>query len=116
MYSGKRILITGVTGSWGEEISRQLINEGSAGSIVGISRNEHKQVEFSSKKWASEVEYRVCDIRDKSALKLIMANVDVVFHLAALKHVPVCEFNTDKPPIEKVMKTLMENPKILNHD
>lgn len=95
MKKGKIILITGGTGSWGHELVRQLLNEYEPKEIRIYSRGEHKQVsmrqEFNDN---SILRFIIGDVRDKNILDFSMKNVDYVFHLAALKHVPVCEENT----------------------
>lgn len=90
------ILITGGTGSWGHELVRQiLIKYPNIKEIRIYSRGEHKQVamkrEFGNNQ---KLKFIIGDIRDKNILNYAMRGVDIVFHLAALKHVPVCEENT----------------------
>ena len=95
MFKNKVILVTGGTGSWGHELVDQLLRDHNPKEIRIYSRGEHKQVsmkaEFSK---YSNIRFIIGDIRDKNILGFAMANVDYVFHLAALKHVPVCEENT----------------------
>jgi FlaA1/EpsC-like NDP-sugar epimerase len=88
------ILITGGTGSWGHELVRQLLEKQHPKEIRIYSRGEHKQVEMRHEFSGNpEIKFIVGDVRDKNILGLAMKNVDYVFHLAALKHVPVCEEN-----------------------
>lgn len=90
-----RVLITGGSGSWGNELVRQIIDNPDIGEIVVYSRGEHKQVEmkirFSSK--LDKLKFIIGDVRDIERLKVAMKGSDKVFHMAALKHVPVCEQN-----------------------
>lgn len=90
-----RVLITGGTGSWGYELVNQIINNSEIGEIIIYSRGELKQVEmkrkFSSK--LDKLKFKIGDVRDIERLKVAMKGVDKVFHMAALKHVPVCEEN-----------------------
>lgn len=89
----KSILITGGTGSWGNELTSQLLTKYCPKSIIIFSRGEQKQVEMRRKIHDTRVKYVIGDIRDKDRLRLITKEVDTIFHLAALKHVPVCEEN-----------------------
>jgi len=93
-FKNKTILITGGTGSWGSELVRQLIENYNPHEIRIYSRGEHKQVEMR-RKYASEknIRYIIGDVRDKRSLGIAMFGVDIVFNMAALKHVPVCEEN-----------------------
>lgn len=95
MFDKKIIFISGGTGSWGNELVSQLLEAYSPKEIRIYSRGEHKQVEMKSTfKNDSRLKFIIGDIRDKNILTLAMKNVDYVFHLAALKHVPVCEENS----------------------
>ncbi len=92
-YAGKRTLVTGGTGSIGSEIVRQLLQRKAA--VVRIfSRDETKhytlQEEFGKR---LDLRYLVGDVRDKDRLRRAMEGIDIVFHAAALKHVPLCEYN-----------------------
>ena len=95
MFKDSVVLVTGGTGSWGNELISQLLEKYSPKEIRIYSRGEHKQVEMRAKyKNDSRLRFIIGDVRDKNILSLSMKNVDYVFHLAALKHVPVCEENT----------------------
>lgn len=89
----KTILVTGGTGSIGSEIVRQLLRAG-AGQVRIYSRDEHKQHELKQELGADpRLRYLLGDIRDRDRLEYAMRGVDIVFHAAALKHVPFCEYN-----------------------
>jgi len=94
MLDGAIIFVSGGTGSWGHELVRQILEKSNPKEIRIYSRGEHKQVEmrqaFNNN---PKLRFIVGDVRDKNILGLSMKNVDYVFHLAALKHVPVCEEN-----------------------
>ncbi len=98
MFENKTILITGATGSWGHELVRQLILLRPK-EIRLFSRNEYAQVnmkrQFNS---LTILKFLVGDVRDYLAVLNACENVDYVFHLAALKHVPVCE----EQPLEAI--------------
>ena len=96
------ILITGGTGSFGQEFVRTIIKENkNLKRLVIYSRDELKQYEmsriFSEKKYKF-IRYFIGDVRDLSRLKLAMQGIDCVIHAAALKQVPAAEYN----PIEFV--------------
>ena len=114
MFEGKRILVTGGTGSWGHELIRQLLPQRPA-EIVVFSRNESSQVAMS---WVFDdprLRFRIGDIRDREALTAACQGVDIVFHLAALKHVPVCEdqpyeaLKTNVIGTQNVIEAALEN-------
>ncbi|MBP3961996.1 MULTISPECIES: polysaccharide biosynthesis protein [Paenibacillus] len=90
MFTNQRILVTGGTGSWGYELIRQLLPQ-QPKQIIVFSRNESSQVAMSRAFEDSRLSFCIGDIRDKEALMRACERVDYVFHLAALKHVPVCE-------------------------
>jgi len=91
-FNNKRILITGGTGSWGNELTKQLLEKYNPKQIIIYSRWELAQV-MMSRKFSDykNIKYAIGDVRDLTRLMECMKNVDYVFHLAALKHVPVCE-------------------------
>lgn len=90
MFNNQRILVTGGTGAWGYELVRQLLPK-QPKEVVVFSRNESSQVEMSRTFVDNRLRFHIGDIRDKETLKKACEEVDYVFHLAALKHVSVCE-------------------------
>ena len=94
-FDGKTILVTGGTGSIGSEIVKRLFNESKAKVIRVYSRDEYKQFTMQHElgNESKTLRFLVGDVRDKERLMMAMEGVDVVFHVAALKHVPSCEFN-----------------------
>lgn len=100
MFKDKIIMITGGTGSWGKTLTRTLLEE-EPREIRIFSRNEYLQVsmlrEFGNN---PRLRFLIGDIRDYTAVESGCRGADFVFHLAALKHVPVCE---DQP--EEALKT-----------
>lgn len=91
---GKVVLIVGGSGSWGKELTRQLLASHKVSQIRIFSRGELRQVEmkrlFSN---YSNIKYIIGDIRDSHRVEQACEGADVVFNLAALKHLPVCESN-----------------------
>lgn len=102
-YSGKRILVTGGTGSIGTEIVEQLL-EFHPSVIRIFSRNEHNQY-LAQAKWKNHptLRFLIGDIRDKERLIRACEDIDIIFHAAALKHVPACEYN----PFEAVKTNVL---------
>lgn len=90
MIEDKTILVTGGTGSWGNELAKQLL-EKNPREIRIFSRNELLQVEMSRRFDNDKLNFIIGDVRDYDALNRACYGVDYIFHLAAMKHVPVCE-------------------------
>jgi len=86
-----RFLITGGTGSFGKTMLSALLDSG-ADSVVILSRDEEKQDALRARLRDDRVEYRIGDVRDRSSIDAAMKGVCHVFHAAALKQVPSCEF------------------------
>lgn len=97
MFDGKNILITGGTGSFGKAFISKILSCYQPNKIIVYSRDELKQYEmekeFNNKK---RMRFFIGDVRDLERLKLAMEGVDICIHAAALKHVPIAEYN----PIE----------------
>lgn len=110
MLKGKIVLITGGTGSIGRELVRQVLAEKPAFVRV-FSRDESKQHELMQElKHPKNLRLFIGDIRDKDRLAFAFQNVDVVFHAAALKHVPSCEYN----PFEAVATNVVGSQNVIN--
>lgn len=91
-YAGKTVLITGGTGSFGSTVVRQLVHR-DCKQIRILSRDETKQDAMrNSLSGDANVRYYIGDVRDPLSVKGAMRGVDLVFHAAALKQVPSCEF------------------------
>ena len=95
MFSNKIILITGGTGSWGNELTAQLLHKNPK-EIRIISRGEFAQVTMYYKFMDDRIKFIIGDVRDLDSLKSACKDVDYIFHLAALKHVPICEAQPDE--------------------
>lgn len=116
---GKRILVTGGTGSLGQTLVRRLLSNemGKPAQVTVFSRDEAKQhymrLDFMQKKTATDdiiyensqdlLNFRIGDVRNYSSLLAAMREVDVVFHAAALKQVPSCEYF----PFEAVLTNII---------
>lgn len=91
-FTGKTILVTGGTGSFGNYIVYRLLNETDVKEIRILSRDEKKQydmrIHYNNN---PKLKFFIGDIRDYKRVYDVMENVDVVYQAAALKHVPVCE-------------------------
>jgi FlaA1/EpsC-like NDP-sugar epimerase len=89
---GRKLLITGGTGSWGQEFVRQILMETKAAEIRIYSRGEYHQVEMRRAfRQDARLKFIIGDVRDKSRLCQATRGVHDILHLAALKHVPVVE-------------------------
>ncbi|TFC94710.1 NAD-dependent epimerase/dehydratase family protein [Cryobacterium sinapicolor] len=90
-YEGKRILVTGGTGSFGHTVTERLLSRGAA-EVRILSRDEAKQDLMRSELADPRLRFYVGDIRDYLSVERAIRDVDFVFHAAALKQVPSCEF------------------------
>ena len=91
-FNNSRILLTGWSGSWWNELTKQLIETYNPKEVIIYSRWELAQVMMKRRFWDKQnISYVVWDVRDYPRLLESLRWVDYVFHLAALKHVPVCE-------------------------
>ena len=93
MFNGKNILITGGTGSFGKKYTKILLEKYQPNKIIIFSRDELKQYEMSQDYNDKCMRYFIGDVRDSDRLKKAMRDVDFVIHAAALKHVPIAEYN-----------------------
>ncbi len=93
MFNNKNILITGGTGSFGKKFTKLLLQNYSPSKIIIYSRDELKQYEMAQEFTDKCMRYFIGDVRDKDRLVKAMKDVDFVIHAAALKHVPIAEYN-----------------------
>lgn len=110
MFNYQTILITGGTGSWGQELTTQLLQKYNPKKIIIFSRGELAQVLMQRKFNDPRISYIIGDIRDLDALTRACKGVDYIFHLAALKHVPVCEYH----PQEAIKTNIQGTQNIIN--
>ena len=92
IFAGKKILITGGTGSLGQALTKRLLEIG-ANTIRIFSRNESKQIEMEDNIKDDRLKFFIGDVRDFQRLSKAVEGADFVFHTAALKHVPKIEYN-----------------------
>lgn len=90
-YSGKRVLITGGTGSFGNTVAARLL-ESEVQEVRILSRDEAKQDRMRSQLSDDRLRFYLGDVRDLDSVQRASRTVDYVFHAAALKQVPSCEF------------------------
>ncbi|KJD43364.1 polysaccharide biosynthesis protein [Paenibacillus terrae] len=114
MFEGKKLLVTGGTGSWGQRLTEELLKEGPA-EIRVFSRGEFAQIAMQRQfQFDPRLNFVIGDIRDLQALQEACRGMDYVFHLAALKHVPVCErqpeeaFKTNVHGTQNVIRASIE--------
>ena len=111
--NGKTIFITGGTGSFGNAMTNMLLKKYKPKKIIIFSRDELKQYEMKnsiSPKYLKIMRFFIGDIRDLSRLKTAMRNVDLVIHAAALKHVPIAEYN----PVEFVKTNILGSQNVID--
>ncbi len=96
MFDDSKIFVSGATGSWGQTLITQLLKNYNVEEIICFSRGELQQVLMKRKFNNSKLKFVIGDIRDYEAVKNATKGVDYIFHLAALKHVPVCEENVQE--------------------
>lgn len=93
MLDNKTILITGGTGSFGKQFVKTILARYQPKKVIIYSRDELKQYEMAQIFNAPQMRYFIGDVRDQPRLRQAMDGVDHVIHAAALKHVPVAEYN-----------------------
>lgn len=109
MFKGKKILITGGSGSLGRALTKRLL-EMQVDTIRIFSRNEHKQIEMESQFNDERIRYFLGDVRDLNRLAKALEDIDIVFHAAALKHVPKIEYN----PFEAINTNIIGSQNVID--
>ena len=109
MFDGKKVLITGGTGSLGIALTRKLL-ETDVEIIRIYSRNESKQVEMQDQITDPRLRFLIGDVRDLERLTRAVEDVDIVIHAAALKHVPIVEYN----PFEAIKTNVLGSQNVID--
>ena len=108
MFEGKKVLITGGTGSLGFALTKEILKT-EVDTIRIYSRNESKQIEMQSKVNDPRLRFLIGDIRDKERLSKALEDIDIVIHAAALKHVPIVEYN----PFEAIKTNVLGSQNVI---
>lgn len=109
IFAGKTLLITGGTGSFGNAVLKRFLNT-DIGEIRIFSRDEKKQDDMRKKYNNDKLKFYIGDVRNPESLDSVMHGVDYIFHAAALKQVPSCEFF----PMEAVRTNVVGTNNVLN--
>ena len=109
MLDGKKILITGGTGSLGQSLTKRLLAT-NVDTVRILSRNESKQVNMESEFNDKRLRFLIGDVRDFERLKTAFEDIDIVYHAAALKHVPVIEYN----PFEAIKTNVQGSQNVID--
>ena len=109
MFKNKTILITGGTGSLGQALTQRLLQM-DVRAIRIFSRNESKQIEMENAIKDDRIRFFLGDVRDLERLKRATEDVDLVFHAAALKHVPKIEYN----PFEAIKTNVVGSQNVID--
>lgn len=109
MFTDKVLLITGGTGSFGNAVLNRFLDS-DIKEIRIFSRDEKKQDDMRQRLQNPKVKFYIGDVRDKRSVDIAMQNVDYVFHAAALKQVPSCEFF----PVQAVKTNVLGTENVLD--
>jgi UDP-N-acetylglucosamine 4,6-dehydratase len=108
MFSAKTLLITGGTGSFGNAVLKRFLDS-DIGEIRIFSRDEKKQDDMRKRYNSDKLKFYIGDVRDERSVQTAMRGVDYVFHAAALKQVPSCEFH----PMQAVRTNVLGTENVL---
>lgn len=108
MFSGKTLLITGGTGSFGNAVLRRFLDS-DLKEIRILSRDEKKQDDIRKKYNSQKLKFYIGDVRDYQSVLNVVRGVDYIYHAAALKQVPSCEFH----PMEAVKTNVLGTENVL---
>ena len=108
MFNAKTLLLTGGTGSFGNAVLKRFLSSG-IGEIRIFSRDEKKQDDMRKRYTNANLKFYIGDVRDQRSVAQAMRGVDYVFHAAALKQVPSCEFH----PMEATKTNIIGTENVL---
>lgn len=109
MLNGKSVLITGGTGTFGNAMTRAILDQYEPRRLIIFSRGELKQHDMRARFPEKCMRWFVGDVRDQCRLLQALDGVDVVFHAAALKQVPICEYN----PFEAIKTNVLGSMNVI---
>ena len=109
MFKNKKLLITGGTGSFGNAVLNKFLDS-EISEIRILSRDEKKQHDMRVTYNNSKIKFFIGDVRDRDSIRSAINGVDYIFHAAALKQVPSCEFF----PIEAVKTNVLGTDNVLS--
>ncbi|MED5018436.1 SDR family NAD(P)-dependent oxidoreductase [Paenibacillus chibensis] len=109
LFKGKKVLLIGGTGTIGQSLLKHILADNS--DVVRIfSRDEYKQFQLQQEyKEYKNIRFLIGDVRDYNRLERAMQDIDYVFHTAAMKHVPACEYN----PFEAVQTNVLGTQNVI---
>ncbi|MCW4049040.1 MAG: SDR family NAD(P)-dependent oxidoreductase [Candidatus Bathyarchaeota archaeon] len=110
LLDDKTILVTGGTGSFGNQMVERLLQDQNPHQIIIYSRDEKKQYDMRKRLSSDKLKFIIGDVRDKDATRKAMKHIDIVFHAAAYKQVPTCEFF----PLEAVKTNILGSNNVLD--
>ena len=112
MFENKSVLVTGGTGSFGKKFAQKILTEHNPKKLIIYSRDEYKQYVMQKEfiDYKKKIRFFIGDVRDYERLYRAFENVDIVIHAAALKHVPLMEYN----PIEAVKTNIGGAENVIN--
>jgi UDP-N-acetylglucosamine 4,6-dehydratase len=109
IFKGKRVLITGGTGSFGSEFTKFALKDPGLKKLIIFSRDEYKQHHLEKELNDHRVSFFIGDVRDLKRLERAFSEVDIVIHAAALKQVPALEYN----PFEAVKTNILGTQNVI---
>ena len=108
-YNGKKVLVTGGSGSIGQKIVKELLNH-DVDVVRVLDNNETALFDLEQDLNSSKIRTLVGDIRDYRRLERAFKDIDIIFHAAAYKHVPLCEYN----PLDAVKTNVIGTQNIID--
>ena len=110
MFDGKTILITGGTGSFGKNFASFLLSRYQLKKLIIFSRDEYKQHQMEKELSDARLRFFIGDVRDLPRLERAFHGVDIIIHAAALKQVPILEYN----PFEAIKTNILGSQNVID--